>query len=124
MFHEDGRAYDGDPRHALARVADRYKAKGLTPVVAVELEFFLIDDSTPPQPANAPRQPPQIWQTAQGGGNLVDPGVDAFDSFFTELYDACEAMEIPPPTPPFPRPGWGQFEINLMHVPPDRCVRR
>ncbi len=33
MFHEDGRPYDGDPRHALRAVLDRYKARGLTPVV-------------------------------------------------------------------------------------------
>ena len=41
MYHEDGRPYLGDPRHALKSVVDRYKARGLTPVVAVELEFFL-----------------------------------------------------------------------------------
>ena len=45
MFHEDGRPYGGDPRHALRAVVDRYKSRGLTPVCAVELEFFLIDDS-------------------------------------------------------------------------------
>ena len=33
MFHADGTPYDGDPRQALARVVDRYKAAGLTPVV-------------------------------------------------------------------------------------------
>ena len=31
MFHPDGRPYDGDPRQALARVAERYAAAGLTP---------------------------------------------------------------------------------------------
>ena len=45
MYHEDGRPFMGDPRHALAQVEKRYKDKGLTPVVAVELEFFLIDDA-------------------------------------------------------------------------------
>ena len=45
MFHESGAPYEGDPRHALARVIDRYRAHGLTPVCAVELEFYLIDDS-------------------------------------------------------------------------------
>jgi polar amino acid transport system permease protein len=44
MFHEDGRPYDGDPRQALARVVERYAAHGLTPVVATEMEFYLIDD--------------------------------------------------------------------------------
>ena len=58
MFHEDGRPYDGDPRHALNAVVQRYAARGLKPVVAVELEFFLIDDSgrrlqVPPSPRSA-----------------------------------------------------------------------
>ena len=39
MFHEDGRPFEGDPRHALRVVLDRYAARGLTPVVAEELEF-------------------------------------------------------------------------------------
>ena len=58
MFHEDGRPYDGDPRQALARVLDRYAAHGLTPVVATELEFYIIDDRgkelrVPPSPRSA-----------------------------------------------------------------------
>ena len=42
MFREDGSPYDGDPRQALRAVLDRYKARGLAPVGAVEFEFFLI----------------------------------------------------------------------------------
>ena len=45
MFRENGTPYEGDPRHALRAVVDRFKARGLTPVCAMELEFFLIDDS-------------------------------------------------------------------------------
>jgi len=58
MFRENGKPYEGDPRHALNAVVQRYKAKGLTPVCAMELEFFLIDDSgktmqVPPRPGRA-----------------------------------------------------------------------
>ncbi|MEL7133602.1 MAG: glutamine synthetase family protein, partial [Pseudomonadota bacterium] len=42
--------------------------------------------------------------------------LDAFDDFFTELYDACEAMDIPADTA-ISESGLGQFEINLMHQP-------
>jgi len=45
MFREDGRPFDGDPRHALAAVLKRYADRGLTPVVGTELEFYLVDDS-------------------------------------------------------------------------------
>ncbi|MEI4469936.1 glutamine synthetase family protein [Frigidibacter sp. MR17.24] len=111
MFHQDGRPYDGDPRQALARVMDRYRAAGLTPVVATELEFFLIDDSgktlrVPPSPRSGKRR--------TGGEILSLRALDAFDRFFSDLYDACEAMDIPADTA-MSEAGPGQFEINLMH---------
>ncbi|MCC1493691.1 glutamine synthetase family protein [Cognatishimia sp. F0-27] len=111
MFHEDGRPYDGDPRHALRRTVERFKSHGLTPVVAVELEFFLIDDSkrqlqVPPSPRSGKRR--------NAGEILSIRALDAFDVFFTELYDACEAMGIPADTA-ISESGIGQFEINLVH---------
>lgn len=111
MFHPDGRPYDGDPRHALARVVARYRALGLTPVVATELEFFLIDDSgktlrVPPSPRSGKRR--------TGGETLSLRALDAFDIFFTELYDHCEEMGIPADTA-ISEAGPGQFEINLVH---------
>ena len=111
MFHPDGRPYDGDPRQALARVVERYKAAGLTAVVATELEFFLIDDSggqlrVPPSPRSGKRR--------TGAETLSLRALDAFDRFFTALYDACEAMDIPADTA-ISEAAPGQFEINLMH---------
>jgi len=111
MFHMDGRPYEGDPRQALALVAQRYAQAGLTPVVATELEFFLIDDSgktlrVPPSPRSGKRR--------TGGEILSLRALDAFDQFFTALYEACEAMDIPADTA-ISEAGPGQFEINLMH---------
>lgn len=112
MFHEDGRPFDGDPRQALARVMDRYKAKGLTAVVGLELEFFLIDDSDPDwQVPISPRS----GKRRKAGDILSIRALDAFDGFFTELYDACEAMDIPADTA-ISESGMAQFEINLTHV--------
>ncbi|WBU60559.1 glutamine synthetase family protein [Paracoccus albus] len=111
MFHSDGRPYEGDPRQALARVVDRYKAAGLTPVVATEMEFFVIDDSgktlrVPPSPRSGKRR--------TGAETLSLRALDAFDQFFTRLYDACEAMDIPADTA-ISEAALGQFEINMMH---------
>ncbi len=111
MFHEDGRPYEGDPRQVLAAVVNRYAALGLTPVVAMELEFFLIDDSgktlqVPPSPRSGKRR--------KASEILSIRALDAFDTFFTDLYDACEAMDIPGDTASS-EAGLGQFEINLMH---------
>ena len=111
MFREDGRPYDGDPRHALRAVLARYKARGLTPVVAVELEFFLIDDSgrslqVPVSPRSGKRR--------KAAETMSVRALDQFDIFFTDLYDACEDMDIPADTA-ISEAGLGQFEINLMH---------
>jgi glutamine synthetase len=111
MFHEDGRPYEGDPRQALAAVVTRFKERGLTPVVAMEMEFFLIDDSgktlqVPPSPRSGKRR--------KAAEILSIRALDAFDTFFTDLYDACEAMDIPADTA-ISEAGLGQFEINMMH---------
>jgi glutamine synthetase len=113
MFHEDGRPYEGDPRQALARVIDRYTARGLTPVVATELEFYIIDDAgrelrVPPSPRSGKRR--------QQAEILALRQLDAWDNFLTALHDACEAMDIPADTT-ISEAGPGQFEINLMHSP-------
>ncbi|WP_413876174.1 glutamine synthetase family protein [Albidovulum sp.] len=112
MFHENGQPYDGDPRHALSRVVERYRAHGLTPVCAMELEFYLIDDSgrklqVPPSPRSGKRR--------KAAEIMSIRALDAFDTFFTDLYDACEAMDIPADTA-ISESGLGQFEINLMHT--------
>ena len=111
MFRENGTPYEGDPRHALAQVVQRFKARGLTPVCAIELEFFLIDDSgktlqVPPSPRSGKRR--------KAAETLSIRALDVFDTFFTDLYDACEAMDIPADTSTS-ETGLGQFEVNLMH---------
>ena len=111
MFHDDGRPFEGDPRHALNAVLQRYNARGLKPVCAVELEFFLIDDSgagfqVPASPRSGKRR--------VAGEILSLSALDRFDPFFNDLYDGCEAMGIPADTA-ISESGLGQFEINLMH---------
>jgi glutamine synthetase len=111
MFRDDGTPYEGDPRHALRLMLDRYAALGWSPVVATELEFYLIDD------AGAELQPPPSPRSGKrrlGGEILSIRALDAFDTFFTELYDACEAMDIPAETA-ISEAGMGQYEINLTH---------
>ena len=111
MFHENGTPYEGDPRQALRAVIERYKARGLTPCVAMELEFFLIDDSG--RKLEIPISP-RSGKRRKAAETLSIRALDQFDIFFTDLYDACEAMDIPADTA-ISEAGLGQFEINLMH---------
>ena len=112
MFRENGTPYEGDPRQALRAVVERYKARGLTPVVATEMEFYLIDDSG--KTLQVPISP-RSGKRRKAAETLSIRALDAFDTFFTDLYDACEAMDIPADTA-ISETGLGQFEINLMHT--------
>ena len=111
LHHDDGRPFAGDPRHALAAVVARYAKRGLVPVVATEMEFYLVDDS-----GEAPRQPPspRSGKRRPGANTLGLRQLDAFDAFFTRVYDACEAMDVPAEAA-ISEAGPGQFEINLAH---------
>ncbi len=44
MFDGEGRPAAADPRHALVRVVERFLRSGITPVVACELEFYLLKE--------------------------------------------------------------------------------
>lgn len=113
MFTEDGVPFPGDPRHALNAVLARYRARGWEIQAATELEFFLIDDS---EDELKPPLSPRFRKRRLGGEILSLRALDAFDEFFTELYDACEDMDIPAETA-ISESGLGQYEINLVHGP-------
>ena len=111
MFTEDGAPFVGDPRQALARVLDRYGAKSWTPIVATELEFYLIDDSGPDlKPPASPRS--GVRRTGADIHSLR--ALDAHDAFFTDLYAGADAMGIPADAA-ISEAGPGQFEVNLAH---------
>lgn len=118
MYTEAGEAYPGDPRHALQAIIDRYAERGWSVTAATELEFYLIDDAgdtlrPPPSPRSGKRR--------LGGEILSLRALDAFDGFFNELYDGCEAMGIPAETA-ISEAGLGQYEINLVHGPAMRVA--
>ncbi|MGB0927064.1 MAG: glutamine synthetase family protein [Pikeienuella sp.] len=112
MREENGTPFVGDPRRALANVVERYKARGLTPVVATELEFYLCDPSEDrPQ---APRSP-LTGKRLDSDGVLSLDELQHFDAFLNDVYDACAEQDIPADAA-ISENGAGQFEINLLHV--------
>ncbi len=112
MQTEDGAPFDGDPRQALARVLAAYADRGLQVVAATEMEFFLVDDSGSEM---APPVNPLTGRPLQGTAILSIRQLDAFDAFFTELYEACAAMDIPAGSA-ISEAGLGQFEVTLAHT--------
>ena len=106
-------AAPGDPRHVLARTIDRLKADGLHPVMAVELEFYLLDKNRDangrPQPAlqtNGVRpQAPQVYGVYE---------LEQLQPFLDDLYTACEVQGLPVRTA-ISEYAPGQVELTLEH---------
>lgn len=112
LSEETGEPFAGDPRRALASVVDRFAGHGLTPVVATELEFYLVDPSDErPQP---PRSPVTGKRLDSDSVLSIDE-IDHFDALLGDIYAACAAQGVPADTA-VAENGSGQFEINLLHV--------
>lgn len=111
LFTDQGAPFPGDPRHALSAVLDQYTTRGWTVMAATELEFTLVDASGT---APAPPTNPVTGRVLDGETILSLSELDAFDDFFTALYQGCADMGIPAQTA-ICENGAGQFEINLTH---------
>lgn len=110
MFQDDA-PFVGDPRAALQSVLARFAQKGLHVVAATELEFMLVDGSSPnPLP---PKDPVTGQRLSTEDVNDLS-ALDAFSVFFDDLYDGAEAMGIPAQSA-LSESGVGQFEVNLSH---------
>ena len=111
MHNDDGSPFSGDGRHALATILARYADHGWNVVAATELEFYLVDDS-----GDALQRAinPQTGRRMDSDATLGLAELDAFDAFFSDLYDGCAAMGIPAQAA-ISEAGAGQFEINLLH---------
>ena len=111
MQNEDGTPFLGDPRNVLEHVLERYKARGWTVIAATELEFNLVDASGE---TIRPPKNPVTGRVLDQQSVLSVAELDAFDAFFTDLYEGAEAMGIPAQAA-ICEAGLGQFEINLNH---------
>lgn len=111
LFRDDGTPFPADPRQALASVVDRFRVAGLAPVVATELEFYLVDpNGTAPTPPDVPGTGERL---AYEGILSVDE-LDTVSGFLGDVYAACAAQGVPADTA-ISECGCGQFEVNLRH---------
>ncbi len=104
----------GDCRHLLAQVLQRFEALGLTPVVAVELEFYLVDTARTAaglaQPPRSPKTGRREYRTQINA--MAD--LDEWSSFLEEV-DRVAALQNVPATGSLAEYGPGQMEVNLRH---------
>lgn len=115
MYTPSGEPWFADSRHVLNAVVERYRARGLNPVVAVEMEFYLLADSASPLPELRIGRIPGT-STIHTGPQLFNvDDLQELDVFLNELDAACRAQGIPASTA-ISECAPGQFEINLHHV--------
>ncbi len=116
MNNADGTGYFANPRQVLADVLDRFAKLKLRPVVATELEFYLIDHV---RSALDPVRPPNTregrWHTGQTQVLSISELHD-FQNVFNDISRACRAQNVAADTM-LRENGPGQYEINLNHVP-------
>ncbi len=114
MYEPDGTPTLTDPRHVLAGVLGRFSELGLTPVVAAELEFYLVDlERTPEGRLQPPRSPRTGVRAGFKRGYETDE-VEDFRELLTAIHDTARRLGIPAETV-LSEYGPGQFEVTLHH---------
>ncbi|PIQ38093.1 MAG: glutamine synthetase [Lysobacterales bacterium CG17_big_fil_post_rev_8_21_14_2_50_64_11] len=114
MEDGSGGMFAANPREVLKRVVQRFAERGLTPVVAVELEFYLLDGDL-----DAAGRPLTSRNPATGERNTTTQvyylqDLNDYQRFTDAVADACAAQGIPADTA-VAEYAPGQFEINLKH---------
>jgi len=115
-FDRHGAPIPFSPRNVLRRVVDMYHKRGMKPVIAPEMEFFLVARNLDP----AHEIKPMIGRSGRPAAARQAYSMTAVDEFgpvIDDIYDFAEAQgfEIDGITQ---EGGAGQLEINLRHGDP------
>lgn len=111
MYRQDGAPAPADPRHALVRAIQRLQERGFTPVLACEIEFYLLRESAA-----------GLLEPAGGGRSSERGKIDAYSlqrlndlaPVFDDIYRAADVQGLPVGTL-MSEYAPGQFEITLRH---------
>lgn len=114
MQNFDGSLYPRDPRNVLRAALQPLRDMGLQPVMATELEFYLVEHDGERFQPKMPRIP---------GSEQPQPGLQyammedlyEVDDFLSDLDAICIAQNIPAGAA-LSEFSPGQFEVNLHHV--------
>ncbi|WP_373356231.1 glutamine synthetase family protein [Pseudoroseicyclus sp. CXY001] len=110
LRQDDGRPYGGDPRRVLGAIVAAFREAGLTPVMATELEFYLVE-----------RKGESIVPAATGPGKvraatMAITELEAYGPYIREVSAACRSWGLPLDTV-IAENGPGQLEVNFKHAP-------
>ncbi|PRY73491.1 glutamine synthetase family protein [Halomonas ventosae] len=114
MTEADGAPFFADPRQVLARVLERLRRAGLTPVVAVEMEFSLVDRRRDALGMIQPPCSPATGERAAQSQLYSINELDEYAELLEEIHAAARTQQLPLDTA-LKECAPGQFEINLIH---------
>ncbi len=115
-YHLDGRPVEIAPRQVLRRVMELYALQGWRPVVAPEIEFYLVKPNKDP---DYPLEPPsgRSGRPESARQSYSIAAVNEFDDLFDDIYHFSEAQNLEIDTL-IHEEGAAQMEINLRHGDP------
>ena len=119
-FDRDGMPVDIAPRMILKKVLKLYTDKGWRPVIAPEVEFYLVSRNTDPDfplvpPAGRSGRP----ETASQPYGLE--ALNEFEEIIDHIYDHCEKAGLDIDTM-IHESGAAQLEVNFLHGDPLRLA--
>jgi glutamine synthetase len=103
-----------DPRQLLARLLARFAKRGLAPMVAVELEFYLMDRKRGTLGEPLPPISPATGEPDSSRQLYSIGGLDIYADFVRDVAAAAKLQKVPASTA-IAENSPGQFEINLHH---------
>jgi glutamine synthetase len=119
-FNRDGSAVDIAPRAILKKVLGLYAEQGWKPIIAPEVEFYLVSQNVDP---DFPLVPP-TGQSGRAETASQPYGLEAmneYEEIIDHIYDDCELMGLDIDTM-IHEMGAAQLEVNFVHGDPLRLA--
>ena len=116
LTNRDGSPIQVSPRNVLKRVLGFYRKKGWTPIIAPELEFYLVAPNVDPTKQIEPPMG-RTGRRAAGRQAYSMSAIDEYGPVIDDIYDFAKAqgLEIDGITQ---EGGAGQVELNMQHGDP------
>jgi len=115
-YRKGGEPLAHAPRQVLKRILALYAERGWKPIIAPEVEFYLVQQNKDPDyPLEAPVG--RAGRKEGAGRSYSIDAVNEFDPIIEDIYDYCEAMEVDADSLSH-EDGAGQLEVNFLHGDP------